>query len=343
MNIHLAADENDARRWEAFAESFAQSSNYHRWGWKQVIEESFDWPTYYLMASEGDSIRGILPLAWQRSRVFGSFLTSLPFLNCAGVAAQTAEAKKALVQEAVNLSQRLGVSYLELRHREDQNLALPQKTNKVSVYLEVEPNEDRMMKSLRHEVRTKIRKAVKSGLTAEIEGPDSLDDFYRVFAQNMRDLGTPVYSKVFFQTIYRTFPSDTFLCVVRYQGEAVAASLMTAFRDTLETVWGSSLRKYLHMAPNMLMYWRMARLAAERGFRIFDFGRSTVGSGPHHFKLQWSSKELVLYWDYWLPEGKSLPEINPRNPKYRTAIWLWQHLPLSVANRLGPRIVRAIP
>ena len=123
----------------------------------------------------------------------------------------------------------------------------------------------------------------------------------------------------------------------------MAASLMTAFRDTLETVWGSSLRKYLHMAPNMLMYWRMARLAAERGFRIFDFGRSTVGSGPHNFKLQWSSKELVLHWDYWLPEGKNLPEINPRNPKYRTAIWLWQHLPLSVANRLGPRIVRAIP
>jgi serine/alanine adding enzyme len=343
MKIHTAANERDAKQWEEFALSFPGSSNYHRWGWKQVIERCFGWPTYYLMAEEDEKVRGILPLAWQQSWLFGKFLTSLPFFNCGGVAAETNEAKEALIQEAVGLSRRLGAGYLELRHRGDQQLGFPQKTNKVSVFLEVEPDEGKMMKSLRHEVRTKIRKAIKSGLTGAIEGPEALDDFYKVFAENMRDLGTPVYGKHFFQEIFRTFPSDTFLCMVRHQGAPVAGSLMTGFRDTLETIWGSSLRKYLSMAPNMLMYWRMVRLAAERGYRIFDFGRSSVGSGPHSFKLQWSSREIPLHWDYWLPEGRPMPEINPHNRKYALAIWAWQHLPLTVANWLGPKIVRSIP
>ncbi len=296
-----------------------------------------------MLAEEGGKVRGILPLAWQKSWIFGNFVTSLPFLNCGGVVAESPESKQALVQEAISLAQRLGAKYLELRHRQDAELGLPTKTNKVSVILAVEPDEEKTLKSLRHEVRTKIRKAIKSGLTAEICGAEALDDFYRIFAENMRDLGTPVYSKSFFREILRVFPSNTYICVVRHQSEPVAASFLTGFRDTVETLWGSSLRKYLSMAPNMLMYWRMLRFTAERGYRIFDFGRSTVGSGPHRFKLQWSSQEVQLNWDYWLPKGIDLPELNPQNPKFRMAIWLWQKLPLGLTNRIGPRIVRCLP
>ena len=96
MKLHLASDEAEAQLWEQFVENHAECSNYHRWGWKQVIENSFHWPTYYLMLEEANSIRGILPLVWQRSRMFGSFLTSLPFLNCGGVVAETKATKDAL-------------------------------------------------------------------------------------------------------------------------------------------------------------------------------------------------------------------------------------------------------
>ena len=270
-------------------------------------------------------------------------VTSLPYFNCGGVLTDSHDAEKALIQEAIALAQKLGAKHLELRHRRDHHLELPRRTNKVSVVLPVESDEDKMLKSFRHEVRTKIRKANKSGLTGEMCGEDGLDAFYAVFAQNMRDLGTPVYSKKFFQEILRTFPDDTYICVVRHQGQPVASSLLTGYRETLETVWGSSLREYLAMAPNMLMYWRMLRFAAEKGFRVFDFGRSSTGSGPHRFKLQWSSQEVQFYWDYWLPPGKTLPELNPDNPKFRAAIWAWQRLPVGVTKILGPRIVRCLP
>ena len=36
-----------------------------------------------------------------------------------------------------------------------------------------------------------------------------LDGFYAVYARNMRDLGTPVYSKRFFRNILEVFPDST--------------------------------------------------------------------------------------------------------------------------------------
>jgi len=344
VRVFVADDGGEhSKAWQEFVESHVQASNYHRWGWKTVIENSFHWPGYYLVAEEEGKIKGVLPLVWQKSWMFGSFLTSLPFVNAGGVLAESKAAETALIHEAIALAQKLKVDYLELRHRQDHQLGLPTKTNKVAIVLAAEPDEDKMLKSLRHEVRTKIRKATKCGLTAEFAGEAVLDDFYSVFAANMRDLGTPVYGQNFFREILRAFPDDTHIIVVRHEGKPAAVSLMTAYRDTLETLWGSSLREYLSLAPNMFMYWKMLRFAAERGFRIFDFGRSTVGSGPHRFKLQWSSQEVPLHWNYWLPEGNSLPELNPQNPRYRLAIWLWQRLPLPITKWVGPGIVRCLP
>lgn len=343
MQIVKAESKDEAALWQQFTESHSDCTNYHRWHWKEVIERSFAWPTFYLMARDGGHVGGILPLVWQKSRLFGSFLTSLPFFNAGGVVAEDKAAEDALLREGIKLCQQLKARHLELRHRHDHSLALPAKTNKVSVVMEVGPDEEKMLRALRHEVRTKIRKAIKLGLTAEVCGIEGLHDFYEIFAHTMRELGTPVYGRNFFREILRTFPSDTHIVVVRYQGKAIAASLISGFRDTLETIWGASLHQYNSMAPNMLMYWKMICFTLERGYGVFDFGRSTVGSGPHKFKLQWSSHEVPLYWNYWLPKGNELPELNPQNPRYRLAIWLWRRLPLPVTKWIGPRIVRCLP
>jgi FemAB-related protein (PEP-CTERM system-associated) len=344
MRTFLAESDQHGRAWQAFVERHPNAENYHRWGWKKVIENSFGWPTYYLAAAREDRVAGILPLVWQNSRLFGSFLTSLPFFNYGGVLAESGEAEQALAGEAISLAKRIGADFIELRHRRAHpSLELGVKTNKVAVELAVEPDADARLKSLRKETRNLIRKAQKSGLKSEVRGEEALDDFYEVFARNMRDLGTPVYAKAFFREIWREFPRDTHHAVVRYDSQTVAASFMSGFRDRIEVLWSSSLRKYLPLAPNMLLYWTMLGCAADKGYRVFDFGRSTAGSGPHRFKLQWSSAEAPLQWQYWVAGGNQLPEINPHNPKFRLAIWTWQRLPLALTKALGPKIVRCLP
>ena len=343
MKIVFAQGKEDAERWQRFLEGQTCASNYHRWGWKQVIEASFGWPTYYLMAEDKGRVAGILPLVWQKSWLFGSFLTSLPFLNAGGVVAESALAEEALIAEAIALAQRLGAQHLELRHRRDHQLNLPIKTNKVSVVRPVTPDGDALWSSLSTKVRTKVRRAEKYGLVAEFDGEPHLGGFYNVFAENMRDLGTPVYARNFFRQILRIFPYDSYLCIVRHEGKAIAASFLTGFRDSVEAMWSCSLYSHAKMKPNMFMYWKIMEFAGRQGYKTFDFGRSSVGSGTHRFKMQWRSQEVRLYWVYWLPEGKNLPELNPENPRFRLAVRLWQRLPLFVTNLLGPRIVRCLP
>lgn len=343
MKIDLATSESDALLWEEFVQTHTECCNYHRWRWKRVIENSFHWTTFYLMGQEASRICGILPLVWQRSRIFGSFLTSLPFLNCGGVITENQDAKEALVAEAIAIARQKGAAYMELRQRLDPGLNLPVKTHKVAMVLPIEPDSETMWATLPHKVRTDIRKSMKSGLEALFGGHEFLDAFYEIFAKNMRDLGTPVYSRKFFAEICKAFPEDSHICIVKHRDRPVAVSFLSGYQGTIEALWSSSLYEFASLKPNMFLYWSILRFAGERGFRFFDFGRSSVGSGTHRFKKQWGSQEIPLHWVYWVPEGGDLPELNTDNPKYHAAIWLWQRLPVSVTKIIGPSIVKCLP
>ncbi len=338
-----SATGTDAAAWDRFVDAHPEGTNYHRWGWKQAIENAFGWTAHYLVAKAGDQIAGILPLIHQKSRLFGSFITSVPFVNAGGVLSIDPEPSACLVQKAIEIASESGARYIQLRHRFQQNLGLRSKTHKITLVRPLEPDTDKMFAKLDKKLRSDIRKGTKCGLTTEVGGLEYLDDFYSVFTTNMRDLGTPTYSRRWFAEVIRAFPEHTFITVVRHEGKAVASSFLTGYRDVIEAAWSSSLRQYLHMRPNMLLYWHNLCVAAQKNYSVFDFGRSSVGSGTHKFKLQWDSVEKPLYWDYWVADGQEVSELSPQNPKYRAAVWMWQHLPLTVANRLGPPLVKRLP
>jgi serine/alanine adding enzyme len=343
MNLLVADGEIDAQMWDRFVEEHSASTHYHRWGWKQVVEESFGWPAFFLIAKEEDTVQGIFPIVWQKSHMFGSFLTSLPFVNGGGVLAKTPAARDALLAEGIALARRLGVSYLELRHRADPQLDLPTKMHKVAMVLPVDRDSEKMWSSLPHKVRTDIRRGIKSDLVEEFGSLELLDDFYTVFARNMRDLGTPVYGRTFFSRILKVFPQDTHICVVRHHRTAVAVSFLMGHRGTIEAGWSASLYQYSSMKPSMFLYWKILCFAGSHGFETFDFGRSSIGSGTYRFKKQWGASEIPLFWSYWIPEGTSLPELNKENSRYRLAIKLWQKLPVQLTKLVGPPIVKRLP
>lgn len=196
--------------------------------------------------------------------------------------------------------------------------------------------------SLDRKVRNQIRKAEKSGLTVEDGGASLVPEFHTVFARNMRDLGTPVYARRFFDEILHAFPDEARVFVVRHGRRPVAASITLTDRGTTEVPWASSLREMNDKAPNMLLYWAMLRLAIDRGSRRFDFGRSSPGAGTYRFKEQWGARPVPLVWEYAGLSGE-LPDLSPANPKYRLAIAVWQRLPLSITKVVGPHLVRHLP
>ena len=288
-------------------------------------------------------IAGVLPLVTFSSRLFGRFAVSLPFVNYGGVVADSDDARDALLHAAIAETTARGGAYLELRHTCRTFPSLVAKHHKVAMRVTLEKTADGQWQGLDRKVRNQVRKAEKSGLRVDIGGAEQLAAFYDVFSRNMRDLGTPVYGIRWFEEVLAAFPSSSRVFVVRHDARPVAASLVHWHRGTIEVPWASSLREFNPLCANVLIYWEMVRFAIERGFGVFDFGRSTPGEGTFHFKRQWGAEPSDLVWEYWTEGGQAAPELNPKNPKYAFAIRTWQRLPLRVATAVGPLIVRSIP
>ena len=328
---------------DAYVAAHRYSSAYHRTAWLGVIERAFGHRTTCLVAEVRGEVTGVLPLVFFRSRVFGCFTVSVPFVNYGGVLADDAESERALLDRAIDETQRAGGSHLELRHARQHFADLSAKRHKVAMELPLEATADAQWAVLDKKIRNQVRKAEKSGLESRRGGSELLPGFYDVFARNMRDLGTPVYGIRFFREVLAAFPGETRIFVVALHGRPVAASLVHWHGHRIEVPWASSLREFNPLCANVLLYWEMVKFAVESGFTTFDFGRSTPGEGTYHFKKQWGADARELVWEYWTRTGQALPELNPKNPKFQRAIRAWQRLPLPLTRLIGPAIVRNIP
>jgi serine/alanine adding enzyme len=316
----------------------------HHPRWLDVLRQGLSHEPYAVEALKDGRVVGWLPLALVRSLCFGRFLVSLPYLNSAGVRTADSAAAEVLIDRAVELAERLDVRYLELRHeREVVHPALTHtSTVKAHLRLPLPERADDLWKAFDPKVRNQIRKGEKQGFEVAWGGETLLGEFYAVFSRNMRDLGTPVYGRRLFASILRAFPGDAEFCAVRLHGRPVAAALLLHGRGVTEVPSASSLRDYHVTNANMFMYWQLLRRAIERRQPLFDFGRSSQGSGTYRFKTQWGAQPFPAVWQYHVRRGQ-VGEMRPDSPKYRRAIRVWQRLPVAVANRLGPWIVRGIP
>jgi len=335
--------EPDGAAWDRYLSGRPDASAYHAWRWRGVFERAFGHDTLYLSARRDGAIAGVLPLVLFRSRLFGDFIVSLPFVNYGGIVADDAAASDALLQEAERVAAEGRFAHLELRHRDRTCPALVPKRHKVAMVLPLPATADEAWTALDRKVRNQIRKAEKSGLTAIAGGPEHLDEFYRVFARNMRDLGTPVYAHRFFDEVFAANEGHATVVLVRRDRTTVAAGIALTHRDTVEVPWASSLQEFRAACPNHALYWFVVRWAIERGARFLDFGRSTPGEGTFQFKRQWGAEPSLLCWEYRLLHGDALPDQSPKNPKFKFAIEAWKRCPLWLTNTIGPRLVRSIP
>jgi FemAB-related protein (PEP-CTERM system-associated) len=339
----VVSDEVSERAWDAYVQAHPDATADHVWRWRAVFRDVFGHESTYLAAVRGGDIVGTLPLVRFRSRLFGRFLSSVPFLNYGGLLVSDADAGLALLARAREVAQRFGASHIELRHVARQLPQLPCRQHKIGLRLNLPDAPPALWDSVDRKARNQVRKAQKEGLVAVAGGAEQLDDFYAVFSRNMRDLGTPVYPKALFATTLRLFPQEAECVVVRRGSVAMAGSLTIRFRDTVIVPWASSLREHRHLCPNMLLYWTMLERAIASGARRFDFGRSSPDAGTLPFKRQWGAEEFPLHWEYVLLTRTDAPDHGPSSPRFERAVRAWSHLPLWLTNTLGPAIVRNIP
>lgn len=335
--------DNDKAAWDQYADNHPGSNLYHRFAFKSIIEKSFGHNTVYLMAHDKNGkVIGILPAVQLSSRLFGNYLVSIPFFNYGGALADRPAIETALMKCLADRASQLGATHIEFRdthHRE----GWLQKTEKASLILKLPDNSDSLWADIGSKVRAQIKKAESNDLSIRFGRTELLADFYQVFAINMRDLGTPVYSRRLFEHLISNTELNAEIVVAYHHGKPVSCGFLMGNKDTLEIPWASTLRQANSLNANMFLYWQILKRATEQGYAFFDFGRSSVDAGTFKFKTQWGAQPQHLYWHYWLRDSDELPALNPNNPKYKLAIAVWQRLPVWITKLVGPSLVKNLP
>jgi serine/alanine adding enzyme len=333
----------EAAEWDAFVAGASGSSFSHLAGWRDIMTGVMGHECIYLVARDEDQAwAGALPLVRVKSRLMGHYLVSMPFLNYGGPVGRPV-ACSALASHAAELAMGSSVDLLELRTRHEVTTELRVAQRKVLVLLALPADPQNLWRErFPSKLRSQIRRPQKDGLVARF-GVEHLPAFYHVFARHMRDLGTPVLPRAFFEALPRLFPEQVRFGVVYRGDEPCAAGCGFIWRDELEMTWASSLLEYKRNAPNMLLYWAFMEQAIAEGMQTFNFGRSSPGTGPHRFKTQWGGADVPLPWLQWSRGPMKATPTPDASTLFRMATAVWKRVPVGLATRLGPYLARKIP
>jgi FemAB-related protein (PEP-CTERM system-associated) len=346
--LTLVRERHPDKAWDRFVEQHPQATVAHLSGWGRIIAAAYGHLPVGLMAVEDGEPVGVLPLIAMRSRLFGRRLVSMPFLDYGGVlvapdGAPAGAIEAALVREALAVAEETRSASLSLRQLYPVPLEHPTAADRATMLLPL-TTADAMWKALPSERRNRVRKGEKNGLTAAWCGAEALDDFYRVFAVNMRDLGSPVHSRAFFRHMLKELPDTARVLMVRDRdGRAVGAAVCLFFRDTIMVPWVSSLREAFALCPNFVLYWEVIRHGCEHGYRVLDLGRSFKNAGTYEFKRQWGAQEHTLPWIFIDTAAGAAPSVERDTSRFAPFIRAWKRLPVPAANLLGPWVRRQVP
>lgn len=330
------------RAWEDFVASCPEATFFHKAGWARLIEKSFRHKTYFLFAEDGGAIRAILPLVHVKSLIFGNRLISTAFTVGGGTAAMDAAARAALDTHAQSLCTKLGAEYVEYRGVTHVPEGWVGRADLYASFAwDIASGEEDNLKQIPRKQRAVVRKALEADLVPQME--TSVDNFFALFSASVHRLGTPVQSKRYFANLLQEFgPECCDILTVTAGGQPMSSVLSFYFRDAVLPYFTGGALAARQFGANDFMYWSLMRRARARGFNVFDFGRSKIGTGPYSFKKNWGFSPAPVTHAFYLPKGGEVPNTNPTNPKYELLIRTWQRMPLQVANMIGPHIVRGI-
>ena len=313
---------------------------FHLVEWLAAIEKCYGHANESILARESDQVVGVLPLMAVRSALFGNRLTSTPYAVYGGAVGNSEQIATQLEDAAVEIARGLGVQYLELRNRDRSRDGWAASAQYATFRKPIEADVDANMKAIPRKQRAMVRKGINAGLVAEFER--SIDHFYPIYSESVRNLGTPVFPRRHFQCLLESFGDKADVLTVRHDQVPIASVMSFYFRDEVLPYYGGGTDQARQFKGYDYMYWELMKAACERGLKTFDYGRSKVGTGAYSFKKNWGFEPAALPYQFQLVRARELPNMSPTNPKYQYFINVWKRLPLPIANTIGPFLARSL-
>ncbi|WP_375392228.1 FemAB family XrtA/PEP-CTERM system-associated protein [uncultured Sphingomonas sp.] len=330
-------DAGEAARIDAFVRDQPGATPFHLTAWSRAVEAGCRQRARYLVAERGNgAIAGVLPLTEMRSVLFGRALVSTGFGVGGGV---LGDALEPLAAGASDLAQRLNCPSVELRGGEAPAGWAVDDATYVGFARPLAASDDAELAAIPRKQRAEVRRALGGELEVTV-GRDAaaLAEHHRVYAESVRNLGTPVFPAALFRAVAASMDAD--ILTVRHRGRAVASVLSLYAGGTAYPYWGGGTRAARGLRANELMYFALMGHARARGCMRFDFGRSKAGTGAAAFKKNWGFAPAPLR--YARRSDGPARAVNPLDPKYALMVRTWQRLPLPLATALGPWIARGL-
>jgi FemAB-related protein (PEP-CTERM system-associated) len=314
--------------------------------WMLFVQKVYDFPVYRVLSQKNNEIDGWLALVHVRHPLFGNYLTTSPFGSYGGFAYSSISSRDALLEKARNLANDLGVEYINVRFEAGEETPPQgwiQHPNYATYRADLLPDPDKLLPTYSSDHRNHIRKSLKKNFSIKFGQLDLLDDVYEGVARSMHELGSPYHNKRYLRAMVESLGDELeFAVIYNARGELAGASVLVFQGDVVTNLHANILHRYRTDYAGEFLYWSVIERYSQRGFKVFDLGRSLIGSGNETFKMKWKPrKQLLAYW-YSLMPGHALPELNQKNPKFQMAIWTWKHLPSFVVRFLGPFLIKGL-
>ena len=341
QNINVTQlEERDRDAWNHYVHCSVNSTFFHLVEWQSIFDDVLGHRSYYLMAKKATEVVGIFPLVHVKSKLFGNALISVPFGVYGGILADDDQIQALLSEQALKLARDLKVDYVEVRDQYSANIDAQWHAKDLYVTFKKEllPTEEENFKAIPRKQRAVVRKAIDYGLRSEWDA--DTDRFYAMYSESVRNLGTPVLAKKYYQSLLDVFGDQCRVLTILDKDQSVSSVLNFYFKDEVLPFYGGGPAIARNCRANDFMYWELMRLSVEQGIKVFDFGRSKDGAGSFRFKKHWGFKPEPLPYRFHLINAKQVPDLSPVNPKYQLAIKAWQKLPLPVTHMVGPIIAR---
>ena len=348
--------EGDRYSWNEYVRKNSHSHVYHLWEWGDLLCRTYNYDRHYWAVKKGDEIIGVFPCLFVRSLIFGQRLISLPFVEYAGPilknkmdSATSRVVLTQLLDSTLKLSKKLRADYTEIRHPQISLASLLQPVGfepvqrHVTFNIDLTKEESGLWAQLDKKCRNSLRKAMRSGIDVEEVDSNNLEQYYYLYLQSQKRLGSPPNSFDFFQNLYDAFKPGGYLkmTLAVYDSKPIAGVIVLCFREKLYWFGNVTNRKYVHLNPTNLLLWRMIQCGIENSFSVFDLGETRKEDiGIYHFKSGWGGNETNLEDYIFFRRRVELP--NPRKRKYILLSKLWSKMPEVMARRIGPRLIGGI-
>lgn len=329
----------------AFVHDSREGTPFHLPAWSVAVARGCGQKSHYLFAEGGNGqLVGVMPLTEIHSALFGRALVSAGFGVGGGILADNLRIATTLGEAAWTLAGRLTCPVMEVR---GGPMPGPEWQVDTTHYLgfvrDLAADDDAELLAIPRKQRAEVRKSLAVDFDVAIgSGVEDRAAHYRVYAESVRNLGTPVFPKRLFAEVLREFGAAADILTIRHAGVPVASVLSLYWKGTVYPYWGGGTVGARALRANDRMYFELMRHARQRGCTRFDFGRSKPGTGPAAFKKNWGFDPRPLTYYERTAEGAAPRDASPLNPKYRLQVALWSKLPLAIANRIGPFIARGL-